>query len=573
MIGNPPRTRLPREAAFRRSLRRNILLLGLIVLSLLWRGYLVFHLSYNPDEFFSAGGAARLQQRQLPLLDYPEGNPPLFYGVFSLAYHFLPLDERLLDRLRIINWFVVVFWYLLFFRLARRLWNDEVAFWSLGLLSCFVFITWRTVLFRPDSFGFLLLWLSFLVLLNDRRPSRLRLFLAAGLQGLAAMAYLPLAFAIPATALWLFRRRDGRWEWAAAGRAGFLFFFGAAVGALVSYGIILRSRTFAGLSAQLADFRFDSVYQQSLTVDTREIFLQVLFGNPLAWLLVLAAFAAALYARVRGRDDDPFLLFFLLQFATSLAVFPLRRHVYEQHYFGPAVYGSVLAGVGLAKAFRFWQKSVHPARVLFAAPVVAVLLAATALAGTWREFDGWRKLDAQATAARAEDRKTAAAQGDRFTVEQARDLLARRANAFHPFYYFSRTARQAQLRFILAHSRPDHFVLTDWYTPPFGRLPVGQHHGLLIGIIYRLPNTAADPALLALIRRYDPTYDPADPDEAAHYLRLFASRPPRVILLEGSLARLFVEAEPFRAWLGARYQFIYEPESGSLFALAAANPA
>ena len=78
--------------------------------------------------------------------------------------------------------------------------------------------------------------------------------------------------------------------------------------------------------------------------------------------------------------------------------------------------------------------------------------------------------------------------------------------------------------------------------------------------------------MVACLRRYDPTFTLDDHSTAAQVIRLFDREPPRVILIEGSMAGLFNASAPFRDRLSRRHDPFLDEPSGSVFAVRVAEP-
>jgi hypothetical protein len=194
--------------------------------------------------------------------------------------------------------------------------------------------------------------------------------------------------------------------------------------------------------------------------------------------------------------------------------------------------------------------------------LLAVLLAVSLGVSAWRT-------ESALSAAEREDAAIPAPHAARNEVraEDALAWLARNPARADPYGFRPNEVRIAQVRFLLAHSTPDESVVTDWLNPPYRALPGGYHDGSMIARLASAVGPNSPPKVRAALARYDSTYrdDAAPPD--VRVIRLLDYAAPAVILLDGTMAELFLDSAGFREWLNVRYRIVWDDASRSLFAV------
>jgi len=259
----------------------------------------------------------------------------------------------------------------------------------------------------------------------------------------------------------------------------------------------------------------------------------------------------------------------LLVLLTDSALFflILRNHNFEQHYVPVVLFGSVLAALMIVE----WERAIGQGRASEKPGYVGLLLAVLLMFSTAATtVHSQRKILKRNERIHQElfHALHAFRHGkDTDEPDAFRDWLKERSAYFDPFMYRPKEQRDAQFRFLLERSKPGDILLSDWLNPPYRNLPAGYNHGYMMSLFYASRRLHTDARLRGLVRRYDPYYAQSDPTEADHMIRLLEAVPVRLILLDGSLAKLFSDSDRFFQWVSDRYQFVLEQKSGSVFAL------
>jgi len=539
----------------------------------MWKIALTRTEAINPDEVFMVGGVSRVESGLLPYLDYIEVHAPFIYRVYAPILHRIGETSTYVDVFRALHGVLSLVLLVTLFLLVRRLYGARTALWALCILSAFVFFAQRSVHARPDTPALVLLLLALLVLARPGAPSSpgKRSVLAGCILALAFSFHITLLFSVAAVFLWLFLEKPRR--------EGILArnFWAATTAFLLSYGLILfllfGTQTASALLCHARSFQLDGLYQDVYDPDTLRIFFSILRQSPLPWLLVAGAVLLFNFRWMAGRLTNSYTRLFVLLADGGVVFLLIRENNFEQHYFTLVVFGAVLGALMLREGERRVWGRYGERKAGMLGLLAAALLTVTALAAG---FSTYRALQEEE---KTEERRAEKAMhalslhGDSFLdAEAVRAWLRERPFLFDPFGYRTKAQREAQIRFLLKHSDGGEVVFTDWLTPPHRPLPARYHHGFMISLFYRSNRLRGDPATIRFVRRYDPGYQAADGTEAGHMIRLFETAPPKLILLEGSIGRLFTASDRFFRWVDGRYVFLLDRGSGSVFAVSAGSP-
>jgi hypothetical protein len=549
------------------------LLALLLAAELCFHAWLIPRATYDPDEFFTVGVAWRIGQGQLPTVDFFEPRPSLLFKLYAAPLAALGERADIIDLFRWFHGGLALLLCGLLFAFHRRAFDAKTALWALCLQNSLPFFVRATIHVRPDAPALILALAAALALAGakDGPLGRSRAALAAVLFGLAAAVNITIPFLAVGAAAWVFlvKTRDSG---AVAGlKAAVLFGVVAAATFLATYFVVFGVNAPAVWIPNARAFAFVRAYLGGLPNDSWLKVRRLLAENPLSWALIGAGlvYGHARWATVR-RDRRPEALALLLADGGLLFVL-VHDHLYPQHFLLLTIFA---AGVAAA-AVRDWAALAERRLRAAAAPMVAlamiVVFAAAALIAGRTDLAAMRERDAERPPVLAA--AGVAMPGEFAWVEpEALQRWLKKAPDFRkPFTYRSRARRAAQFQFVLANSRPGDVVYSDWLNPPYRDLPGAVEHGLMLPLIETSAALRDDPGLAELFRRYDPGYSPAEPRAEQVMMRLFATRRPALIVLDGSPAELFYESAEFRNWMSARYRFTFQPESGSVFALR--NPA
>lgn len=547
-----------------------IVLIAFLVGTVCYRVYLIEVGPLNPDEIFLIGGTFRVHSGMLPYLDYIEAHTPFIYKLYAPFFTLLAERDDVVECFRWVHLVWVGLFQVALFFVIRRSFRSWVALWSLCILNSFVFFVERTVHVRPDIPAYTVLMAPLWLCLGGGATSMRRgtYLLVTVSSALAFSLHLTTIFSVGALLGWLVARRRGGQAFRARVLLGVLL-AGGFIGAYIAICFTLfGQRVCDALFRHLQMFQFDHLYLSSFYVDSVGIFKGIVRESPVAWFLVGCALLVFNMRFVRGRVKNPPIRLYLL-LADLGALFLLARdNNFEQHYFALVIFGSVLAALAIREAVyragTLWKRMPRGGWGL----ALALLCAASSVAAFRNKelrIESLARVDrflVSPTIASATDDDGSLKLG---ALRQA--WLTEGAIRFDPFFPVPKRHREAQMRFLLNHSKPDEVVFSDWLNPPYRDLPAPYHHGYMISLFYKSRRLSQDPDLVRLIHRYDPYYRADDSGAGERMVRLFEARRPVVILVDGSIAELLVTSERFERWLSERYRFVFDPESASLFAL------
>jgi len=544
------------------------MLVCLVVASLLWRTMLIQLQTLNPDELFVLGGASRVCCGLRPYLDYVVALAPLIYRIYSPLIGRLGETPACVEYFRWLHFIITTMLLATLFMLIRRLYNSRIALWTLGILSGFLFFIERTVHVRPDTPALLMVLLSLWVLTQRRgHVFYIKKEVLAGFgMAIAFGLHVTVLFCIVPCLIWLLvdRSTGGSWK----GRGNRTLWFGIAF--VLSYGCLFLVMFGAdapwALGYYLRMFELEKAYQESFDPHVLRIFFSILLGSFLNWVLLGWALVAGNVKWGTGRLANPYTRLFILLADVGIVFLVARRRTFEQHYIQLVLFGSLPAALTLLE----WDKRAamrFGSRGGFVGVLAAGVLGISAGLGAVSNYFTDEEKDRMEDQYVQEARRTFAGKEGSADVDLVRRWSRGRRFLSDPFYYRSKKHREAQLRFLLTHSKPDEVVFSDWLNPPYRNLPAPYHHGYMISLFYKSHRLSQDPELVRLIHRYDPYYRADDPGPGERMVRLFEATRPVVILVDGSIAELLVTSERFGQWLSERYTFVFDPESASLFAL------
>jgi len=390
---------------------------------------------------------------------------------------------------------------------------------------------------------------------------------AAGL-ALAFSLHVTMVFFALAVFVWFFFLASGEGSrLRALGRLlipGTMFLFTYALIAFAVFGVHAPE----ALLLHLQTYFLEQLYIGSFSPETWRIFLAVLVGSPLPWILVAISIGTFHVKWVAKRMINKHTLLLILLTDAALLFLLLRDRNFEQHYIPVVLFGSVLAALMIVEWERKLEMRMGCATSGVVGLVLAILLLLSTSAMAMRTHRRIIELDKQMNQELVSSFRVWGQQKNPEGPEAVRRWLKERPAYFDPYMYRPKKQIEAQIRFLLEESKPGQILLTDWLNPPYRHLPAGYNHGYMLSLFYASQRLRTDPDLLRLVRRYDPYYTPGDHSTAEHMIRLMEAVPPRLILLDGSLARLFFNSDLFSHWVSERYRFVLERQSGSVFAVA-----
>jgi hypothetical protein len=547
-----------------------IILVAFLVGTALYRIHLIEVEPLNADEIFLIGGAFRVHSGMLPYLDYIEAHTPFIYKLYASFFTVLAERNDVVDCFRWVHLVWISLFQVVLFFVVRKAFRSCVALWSLCILNSFVFFMERTVHVRPDIPAYTVLLVSLWLCLGGGGLSTRRgtYFLVTVSSALAFSLHLTVGFSVGALFAWLVTYECRDRPFGARLLLGLLL-VGGFVGVYIAICFTLfGQRVFDALFRHIQMFHFDHLYLSSFHIDSVGIFKGIVRASPVSWFLVGCALVVYNTRFVGGRLKNPSIGLYLLLTDLGVCFLVARDNNFEQHYFALVIFGSVLAAlairevVGRPGILWGWMRRSGCGFGL------AFLLAVSSVAA-FRQKE--LRIESLARVERLPQCSTIASaiesEGTLKLGALRQAWLREGAISFDPFLSVPKKHREAQLRFLLMHSKPDEVVFSDWLNPPYRNLPAPYHHGYMISLFYKSHRLSQDPELVRLIHRYDPYYRADDPGPGERMVRLFEATRPVVILVDGSIAELLVTSERFGQWLSERYTFVFDPESASLFAL------
>lgn len=545
-------TKLQNEKYFNRV--TSAIMLVFLAMLYAYRLLLITRLPYNPDEFFILGCSWLMANGMQPYLDFIVPHPALLY---SLLKPLAVLDRATADLIiigRLLTWVVMLLFSLAFYYTLRRNLSAIASLLGLVVLNSFPYLLERTVHLRHDTTALMILALAlpFILSTNYRR---LTVILCGLLCGLASAFHL---LAIPITAgiaFWLltFSDQPNRKR-----RISFLLMFlaAASVSFFAQYPLLFGTEAPTAFTWHWRMQALSTLYLDNIQSGQWTIWSNVFKDNPFGWILLAVAWCWAHWHIIFHQRAMPaaYKLYLVLT-DFSLLIILLHNPSYEQHYLYTVIFGAML----LAAMFNSMVYRQDRERRVFIGTAVAIVILA-GLATTGLHLTNLQKHVAYPERIELADSPAP------LSGEAVRSCLIEYPDFFNPFHVRSNIHRRAQLAYLVQHSRPTDIVFTDWLNPPARYLPIPEHHGNVISSYYRSTSLPNDKKMIALVRRFDPTYQPDDSDQTTHFLRLFSSRTPHLILLEGTMAQLYCESTVFFQWINEHYEMRMEPTSRSVFA-------
>ncbi|GEM_PF-4392981 len=527
----------------------------LVFLALVYafRLYLISHLPFNPDELFNLGCSWNMAHGLQPYFDFIVPHPALLYALLKpLAGGNLATADMIMIG-RLFSWLNMALFAVVLHLFLRKYMAPVISLLTIAYLNNFSFFLERTVHLRHDTPALFLVVLSMLLVTAGKR--RNAFFIMGGFVGGLACAFHLLAVPIVAgMALWLLVFSEPA-EWKIRGRHFLGFSLTAALTFLAQYPLLFGGAALEAVKSQLDMMSLTRLYLANTQTDSWYIFFENVFGDPAWWFLPIGGWLWAHWRLLVSRQTFPaWQKLLLILIDINLLWIFLHKPNFEQHYLYLVVFGSIL---GFLCTFVKTKSEDfgYIGSTLFVVVFMVMLGHNYYYHLNKPPAELWRPSYVQWSF-------------PSLSTQDVREYLhANDETLMDPFNARTNKQRRAQMDFLVAHSEPQDVVFTDWLNPPLRRLPVPEHHGNVISAYYRSTELPKDKELTALVQHFDPTYQPADPDQAAHFIRLFSTRTPAVILLEGSLAKLYYEADSFTQWLDEHYEMRMEPVSGSIFAL------
>jgi hypothetical protein len=551
----------------RRPTVAEALILGLfLTATFAARAFLIGAAPPNPDEMHLLGGAYRAGLGQLPSIDYIEGHAPLLARVYAPLVSRIGERADVLDPIRRLHWGMTLGLFVMAYFLIRRAAGARVALWTVAIANGFTFFVLRTVHARPDLPALLpLVGAIWLVLGEGRERAKAPVLALVGtLFGVSISFHPTMIFPLVAVLLWIAVERLVWEPRAGVVRAVALVGFAAAATCAAGLVIVYGARAAEAISQIVRTIDVDRFY----VARPPEGYLRyhVFLASPLPWIVVGEALATYHLRLIRRQTVRPVERLFLAMADLGILMLALRGQRFEQHFIFVALFGSVLAAARIG-GFLATLGQRAPRKLSAAAALAALVFAVGSAvpAGIYAHRES-ALIDNETRYVHDVPPPPHGEDGS-CTPAATHAWLARRPNVLLPFRYESRDTLVAQIRFLLAHSSRDEPVYTDWLNPPLRLLPVPYQHGLMISRYYASAALRDAPRMVAFLARYDPTFTLADRTEPEHFLRLFGARPPRLVLLQGSMARLFTTSTSFREWLTARYALVFDEPSGAFFAV------
>ncbi len=553
------KTRTSTDPARILSLIEIALLLGLVALTWCWRWQQAGIANVDPDEIFLLGGVDRMARGMLPYVDHAEAHMPLVSRMLVPVWRVASERPDVLAPFRTLEWFAVSLAQLAMGVVAWRFGRLRAAAWALGVASAFGFYLERLIHVRFEPFATILALAAFAIFASRRKAGfGAREGIAAVVMGLATASHVSGPFLVAAFLIALFVLDSG-----ARGVRSAILFGAMALGAWTGvFALILGKDLLTGFAALRSCFAFDTIYQAALRSDLTVYLPAILRESPVAATLLVLAMIAAHDAVLRRRYREPALVLALLMADFSIGIVLTRSPDYPQRYLPLATFGSIVAGLEIARRVDELRDGV----ALRVVPIAAVL---GALALTWQTFGflfaappippAYVKKPNEIPVPRL-------SAGYRILPDDA--LMWWDTGGAAPDAFRSRTLAEyrAVTRFLRTHSSPDDRVFSDWMNPPLRELPALHHHGAMIDIFERSPDLAKSPTAQAAYRRYNPDYR-SSPRAEESFATMFDRANTRIIALDGSMGRAFRADAEFRRWMTEHYDLVLEPRSEIVFAV------
>lgn len=523
-----------------------------LILVYAFRLYLIPRLPFNPDELFTLGCSWNMAHGLQPYFDFMVPHPAFFFVLLKplVDSNLATADMILIGRL--FSWLNMALFAVVLHLFLRKHLAPILSFLTIAYLNTFSFFLERTVHLRQDTPALFLNVLAILLVIVGKR--RNATFVLGGFVGGLACTFHLLAIPIVAgIALWLLIFSEPA-EWKIRVRHFLGFSLTAALTFLAQYPLLFGGATMEAVKTQLDMLSLTKLYLANVQTDSWQIFYHVAGTMAFLWIPPVAGWLWAHWRLLVSRQTVPaWQKLLLILIDVNLLWIVLHEPNFEQHYLYLAVFGSILGSL--------WMfPKIKSEKISYIGSTIIIVFFIVILGHYYYHFN----------VSPAELRRSSSVEwsSSSLSTQDVREYLHDNEKILmDPFNARANKQRRAQMDFLVAHSTPQDSVFTDWLNPPLRRLPVPENHGNMISAYYRSTQLPKNEELTALVKHLDPTYQPADPDQATRFIRLFSARTPAVILLEGTLAKLYCEADSFTHWLDEHYKMRMEPVSGSIFAL------